>query len=133
MLANVSSLSHSSMPMSNNTPQALEAIRDERILRVVWEGELVEFPFVFLRRQCACAHCVNEWTGEPILDPATVPEDLGLVKAEMVGNYALRIQWSDGHGSGLYTWDRLRELPVPCSPANETFTGWGRYEASLVR
>jgi DUF971 family protein len=30
--------------------------------------------------------------------------------AELVGNYALRIQWSDGHDTGLYTWKYLREL-----------------------
>jgi DUF971 family protein len=53
---------------------------------------------------------VNEWTGERILDPASVPVDISIEKLELVGSYAIRVSWSDGHNSGLYTWERLQSL-----------------------
>ncbi len=91
-------------------PTNLQALRGEGLLRVTWpEGE-TDFPLAFLRGQCACAQCVNEWTGEQILDPASVPADIVILKMDLVGSYAVRIEWSDGHNSGLFTWERLREL-----------------------
>ncbi|HCX11700.1 MAG TPA: hypothetical protein DHU81_15425, partial [Hyphomonas sp.] len=42
-----------------------------------------------------------------------VPDDISVLGAEPVGRYAVRIQFSDGHDSGLYTWKFLRELAVP--------------------
>jgi DUF971 family protein len=37
-----------------------------------------------------------------------VPEDVRPVAIELVGAYGLRVRWSDGHGTGIYTFDRLR-------------------------
>lgn len=91
-------------------PTDLQALREQRLLRITWDDASYDLPFAYLRRQCECAHCVNEWTGEPILDPASVPDDVSIEKMDLVGNYAVRIDWSDGHNSGLYTWLRLREL-----------------------
>ncbi len=91
-------------------PSDIKAIRDQAVLNIAWSDGQFDLPFVFLRGKCACAQCVNEWTGEQILDPATVPEDITIEKMELVGSYAVRVRWSDGHNSGLYTWERLREL-----------------------
>lgn len=44
--------------------------------------------------------------------PPAVPEDIRVLKAEPVGRYALRLYFSDGHSSGLYTWNILRALTV---------------------
>ncbi len=93
-----------------DVPTDIQALSGERVLAVTWPDRNADFPFVFLRGQCTCAQCVNEWTGEKILDPATIPADLSVNNMELVGSYALRIHWSDGHNSGLYTWQRLREL-----------------------
>lgn len=41
-----------------------------------------------------------------------VPEDIGVVRAEPVGRYALRIVFTDGHDSGLYNWQLIRDLAV---------------------
>jgi DUF971 family protein len=90
------------------TPRNLKALRDKAVLRVTWSDREDELPFRFLRRECQCAQCINEWTGEAILDPTTIPADISIERMELVGNYALRVYWSDGHQSGLYTWDRLR-------------------------
>ena len=43
-------------------------------------------------------------------DPASVPEDVHPLKLETVGRYALQIDWSDGHSTGIYPFRRLREL-----------------------
>lgn len=94
----------------SDVPTDIQANRAEGVLRVAWGGRRFDFPFVFLRGHCDCAHCVNEWTGERILDPATIPQDIVVEKLELVGSYALRIHWSDGHNAGLYTWERLKEL-----------------------
>ncbi len=94
----------------SSMPTDLRVLRDESLLHVTWPESHCDFPLPFLRRQCECAHCVNEWTGEKILDPASIPEDITILKMDLVGSYAVRIEWSDGHNSGLFTWDRLRDL-----------------------
>jgi DUF971 family protein len=53
---------------------------------------------------------VDEMTGERILDPATIPEDISPSKMEFTGNYALKVTWAGGHDTGLYTWDLLDEI-----------------------
>ena len=63
-----------------------------------------------LRRACPCAACVNEWTGEKMLDPASIPDDLTLNNTSLVGRYALNFQFSDGHETGLYSFQYLRNL-----------------------
>ncbi|MAT71212.1 MAG: hypothetical protein CMJ58_17010 [Planctomycetaceae bacterium] len=91
-------------------PVNLEARRADGVLHVAWPDRTHDFPFVELRGSCECAQCVNEWTGERILDPATIPADIAIESMELVGAYAVRVRWSDGHDSGLFTWQRLREL-----------------------
>lgn len=94
----------------SDVPVDIQAKKDAGVLVVAWRDRTAEMPFPELRRACQCAQCVHEWTGEQILDPATVPEDISIESMDLVGNYALRIRWTDGHHSGLYTWERLREL-----------------------
>ena len=59
---------------------------------------------------CACARCVDEWSGAATLDPSTVPADVHPLQIRNVGRYAIQIDWSDGHDSGIYPFRRLREL-----------------------
>lgn len=92
-------------------PADIQADTQRRQLIITWsDGQVRHYPFVYLRGQCRCARCVDEVTGQRILDPATIPDDITINDMELVGNYALRIVWSDGHDTGLYTWQRLREL-----------------------
>lgn len=63
-----------------------------------------------LRRNCPCATCVNEWTGEKILKPDTIPDDLSFSSTSIVGRYALNFRFSDGHETGIYTFQFLRRL-----------------------
>ncbi len=63
-----------------------------------------------LRLACACAQCVDEWSGVRRLDPASVDADVHPRRIEPVGRYAMQIHWSDGHATGIYPFRRLREL-----------------------
>ena len=63
-----------------------------------------------LRRNCPCASCINEWTGEQILNPETIPEDLSFSHISIVGRYALNFHFSDGHDTGIFSFKFLREL-----------------------
>ena len=66
-----------------------------------------------LRLCCPCAQCVDEWSGAARLDPAKVPESVAPVSVRSVGLYALSIEFDDGHGTGIYTFEQLRGL-CPC-------------------
>ncbi|HEX6645261.1 MAG TPA: DUF971 domain-containing protein [Gemmatimonadales bacterium] len=61
-----------------------------------------------LRLACPCAECIEEMSGRPLLDPGMVPPDVRPVSVSLVGAYGLRIVWSDGHGTGIYTFESLR-------------------------
>jgi len=87
------------------------AQRGERELEIAWaDGQRGTLDVRALRLACRCAVCVDEWSGEDRLDPASVPEDVRPVKLQPVGRYAIQIDWSDGHTSGIYPFDRLREM-----------------------
>lgn len=61
-----------------------------------------------LRRQCKCALCMDEMTGRPLLNPDDVKETIKPIRIERVGNYAVDVDWSDGHKS-LYPFARFVE------------------------
>ncbi|MBI6629550.1 P-loop NTPase [Pontibaca salina] len=63
-----------------------------------------------LRLSCRCASCRDEISGKNLLEPENVPMDVVPTKIWSVGNYALGIAFSDGHGSGIYTFPALREI-----------------------
>lgn len=63
-----------------------------------------------LRRACPCASCINEWTGEKILKDSSVSEELIFSHISIVGRYALNFHFSDGHDTGIFSFDYLRKL-----------------------
>jgi len=52
-------------------------------------------------------------SGQPLLDPARVPADVRPLRIALVGAYAIRIEWSDGHSTGIYPYELLWRL-CPC-------------------
>jgi DUF971 family protein len=95
------------------SPTNLRALRDDRVLEITWpDGVVHRLPFRLLRQECPCASCVNEFTGERMLKPDSVSEDIAPESMNLVGNYALKISWSDGHNTGLYAWEVLRRIAI---------------------
>jgi DUF971 family protein len=72
------------------------------------------YPARELRLACGCAMCLDEMTGRPLLEPRAVPQDIRPVSVALVGGYGLRVQWSDGHSTGIYTFERLLAT-CPCA------------------
>ena len=82
-----------------------------RVLGIRWaDGLECVYDVRELRLACACARCVDEWSGRATLDPESVPADVHPLRIRGVGRYAIQIDWSDGHDSGIYPFRRLREL-----------------------
>jgi ATP-binding protein involved in chromosome partitioning len=81
-------------------------------LRITWvqDGPAAHLPARDLRLACPCAACRDEMTGTPLLDPLRVSEDIQPSAVALVGTYGVRISWSDGHDTGIYTFDTLREM-----------------------
>jgi DUF971 family protein len=94
-----------------DAPSSIRAHQGDQILELAWEDDRVDLlPYQYIRAECPCATCQDEWTGERILDPSSIRPDLKLEGMEAIGTYAVRLVWNDGHSSGLYSWERLRRL-----------------------
>jgi DUF971 family protein len=86
------------------------------VIEIAWsDGKTAMYPPRLLRDACPCATCRDQRAAPttpsllPVLDPReTVP--LAVVGMTPVGQYAYSIEFSDGHSSGIYTLDYLREL-----------------------
>jgi ATP-binding protein involved in chromosome partitioning len=78
-------------------------------VRILWEepDDADTWSARELRLRCTCAYCQSEATGERLLDPSSIPEDLTVTDMSLVGNYGLAVHFSDGHTTGIY---RFREL-----------------------
>lgn len=84
---------------------------DARTLGITWEdGHESLYDTTRLREACACARCQDEWTGEKKIIPGTLPKTIVPVTIDSVGQYGLKILWSDGHATGIYTYEFLRKL-----------------------
>ncbi len=100
-----------------NRPAHLELARD-RGLTVKWtDGGESFFPIDYLRKMSPSAearHLRDELARNPLtvlpVSPAGDTGPLRAIDAEFVGNYAVRIRFSDGHQTGIYSWDYLREI-----------------------
>ncbi len=85
--------------------------RDPRTLSILWEdGHRDDFDVRDLRLACHCALCVEEMSGRKLLDPKTIRSDVSPRQIMSIGNYAIQFDWSDGHNSGIYSFNDLRAL-----------------------
>ena len=109
------------MPPSNPriTPLRLNLKKDEK-LEIDWaDGQKSIYSVSLLRTMCPCAMCRTvrdekkpQATSSTRLNilPGNFAKPIIATGAELVGNYAIRIEWSDDHGSGIYSFDYLREI-----------------------
>jgi DUF971 family protein len=82
---------------------------------ITWnDGHFGSYPSWYLRENCPCASCVDEFSGERRVGHGNIPSILERVSVAPVGNYALSFGWSDGHSTGIYTFDYLRRI-CPCA------------------
>jgi ATP-binding protein involved in chromosome partitioning len=85
--------------------------RDPRTLSVLWEdGRQADFDVRDLRLACRCALCIEELSGRPLLDPQSVRQDVAPRTIRSVGNYAVSVDWDDGHSTGIYSFEHLQAL-----------------------
>ncbi len=91
--------------------------RGETTIVIHWsDGQTRQYTLRELRDQCPCATC-REHRSQPPATPPLLPvltpqeaRPLGLVAMKPVGHYAYSIEFSDGHSTGIYTFDYLRQL-----------------------
>ena len=87
-------------------------------LKIIWQdGHESVYPSRPLRLACPCAGCVDEITGEIRVIPAYMPTDVHPVNVSLIGHYAITIHWSDGHHTGIYSFELLRKI-CPCCQSN---------------
>ena len=98
------------------TPTKLDLKKDEK-LEIDWQdGHKAVYTISYLRSMCPCAQCkklrAEQSQRKTLLRvlPGNYSKPLSATSAELVGNYALRIEWSDEHGTGIYSFDYLREI-----------------------
>ena len=90
------------------TPKKIK-VRDKEFLDITWDdGELRSLKLTNLRNLCPCAICnaeKDEWGSTYI--PILTKEQLTVTKINIVGTYAIGIEWADGHNTGIYDYDYL--------------------------
>ncbi len=63
-----------------------------------------------LRKNCPCANCLAERLNRPeTYIPLLASAQLTVKDIKQVGSYAIQLTWQDGHDSGIYTYDKLKE------------------------
>lgn len=95
------------------------AISKSKGISIEWkDGHKSEYQLKYLRDKCPCATCTGAHGTPPRQSEAASPFQmyqpvLKINSVEPVGNYALRLLWSDGHSTGLYSFAHFREI-CPC-------------------
>ena len=85
--------------------------KDNYTFSIQWNDELIqEFRLCDLQRNCPCAHCTDEVTGKRLVDPTMISENVKAIVIRNVGRYGLRIQFTSGCSTGIYSFDRLRQM-----------------------
>lgn len=101
------------MPSTTLRPTALRKEGEDKLVIDWSDGHRSVHTWTNVRRECPCAGCREERQKPPdpfrILKPSELAP-LKPVRIEPVGHYAYKITWSDGHDTGLYTLEHLREL-----------------------
>jgi ATP-binding protein involved in chromosome partitioning len=98
--------------MKTMAPSPIEIIpMEDNKTGILWsDGQHHVYANRDLRAACHCASCIDEWTSKQLLDPDSIPQDIHFKSYSKVGNYGIKFNWSDGHNTGIYSYDTLREL-----------------------
>jgi len=94
-------------------------LKKDKGLTIAWNDGVVSYISIARLRKMSPSADMRELRGQMAANPLTVlpasasrggSGPLVVTDAELVGNYALRLTFSDGHSTGIYTWEYLREL-----------------------
>ena len=114
--------------MSLSTDPEHIAISKSKGIKIDWkDSHHSEYGLTYLRDKCPCATCTGAH-GTPPRQPEAENQNpfqmykprLTMLAVEPVGNYAVRINWSDGHNTGIYSYEHLR-LICPCAECRAKF------------
>lgn len=109
---------------ANTTPLAIEVHTQSRVLEIEFEDGLkANLPFEFLRVYSPSAEVRGHGVGQETLQ--TGKREVGIEAVEPVGHYAIQLHFTDGHNSGIFSWDYLHKL------ASQQQTMWADYLAKL--
>ncbi|MEI6232735.1 MAG: P-loop NTPase [Planctomycetota bacterium] len=96
--------------MVKNRPKEMH-LHDQDPPKIVWDdGAILVYNAFELRMACPCAACRDEMTGVKTLREEDVPKDVKVLETRPVGRYGQNPVFSDGHASGIYVNDLLRNL-----------------------
>ena len=105
-------------------PTAITLHQASRVLEIAFDdGRSFRLPYEFLRVHSPSAEVRGHGPGQETLQVGK--RDVGINNIESVGHYAIRPDFSDGHTSGIYSWDYLYDLGV------RRDTNWTTYLARL--
>ncbi|HXG51005.1 MAG TPA: DUF971 domain-containing protein [candidate division Zixibacteria bacterium] len=97
--------------MESRFPVEIHHQKAAGAVRIIWDdGHSADYPQDYLRGYCPCALCQGH--GPAIRFRPVEGARLETIRA--VGNYAVEFVWSDGHSTGIYSYDYLRSI-CPCS------------------
>ena len=108
---------------SNQTDPDHIAISKSNGIKIDWkDGHHSEYKLAYLRDECPCASCTGAHGTEPQKTSYSAGSPspfkmytpvLKIAQIEQVGHYAIRIEWSDGHNTGIYSFAHFRKI-CPC-------------------
>lgn len=84
---------------------------DQKNIYLKWSNsDYISISNLILRKSCNCALCVDEMTQQPILNHESIPKDIFAKDVSLIGNYAILVDWSDGHNTGFFPFSSIRRL-----------------------
>ena len=113
---------HERLPAEAITPKKVRVKKSEGIgVEIEWkDGHCSVWNFAWLRNACPCATCHEDREKTGTLPGVAKPKEKALLvmyeapvkplDVTSVGKYALKFKWSDGHESGIYSWEYLRRM-----------------------
>lgn len=96
------------------SPKQIKIFEKNQLL-ITWnDNSESKISLKYLRDECPCASCKGETvlmkTYRPAKPASTSPGMYKIKNIEVIGGYAIRITWGDGHNTGIFTWEYLLQL-----------------------
>jgi DUF971 family protein len=111
------------------------AISKSKGIKIDWkDSHHSEYSLAYLRDECPCASCTGAHGTEPQKTDYSAQESkpsnpfqmykpvLRMLNVEPIGHYAVRIDWSDGHNTGIYSFEHFRKI-CPCESCRAERSG----------